>query len=96
MTGVQTCALPISSGEYTKRIRVKYLDEEDIIECGFAKDFGWQEINPPFKFGNFYLFYDDDRIVISEGSPYIPDAIFIGTIKNKSELKRLMKQLGIV
>lgn len=79
--------------EYIPEIRVKYLDEQDI------KDLGWQQDeNYPTQ---YYLKDSDftwtlvdfeDFINIETSSRHVN---FNVTIKNKSELKRLMKQLGI-
>jgi len=77
------------------RIRVKYLDREDIASLGFEHlGSGW------FKQGNcrvrkwieqevdIYLWEEDEHH--SDG-----DIIFRGNIKNKSELKKLLTQLNI-
>lgn len=79
--------------EYIPKVRVKYLDEQDI------KDLGWQQYeNYPTQ---YYLKDSDftwtlvdfeDFINIETSSRHVN---FNVTIKNKSELKKLMKQLGI-
>lgn len=76
---------------YPNEFRVKYLDSEDIESLGFKKTINGQ-----------YYFEDDDfectllidsdmfvQIIIDGGY------LFQGTIKNKSELARLLKQLNI-
>lgn len=77
------------------RIRVKYLDREDIASLGFEHlGSGW------FKKGDYrirkwvqqqvdiYLWEEDEHH--SDG-----DIIFRGNIKNKSELKQILTQLNI-
>lgn len=78
-------------------IRVKYLDQEDIESLGWSK---FNEIMA-FKVGSlcYYLWHTKKLIQIGMGivgNP-IPETttVFLGKIKNKSELKVLMKQLGI-
>lgn len=87
-------------------IRVKYLDKEDIESLGFKElannwffkdapgklaywtqviiDFRWMEKEKPYK---------DISILGARGKE--DDIIFRGNIKNKSELKKLLKQLNI-
>ena len=72
--------------------RVKFLDREDIESLGFvnipdtnAFDKGEYQINfQDYILCNFVEVYDDASRLV-----------FQGTIKNKSELKVLLKQLGI-
>ena len=87
-------------------IRVKYLDKDDIESFGFIKnDLNMQQIYTDFFNMNkdcvknkcpyrLYIDYDSHLIMIkyplSDGQ-----ILFNGTIKNKSELKTLLKQLGI-
>ncbi len=83
-----------------ENIRVKYLDKEDIKTCGFFKcnehlgDYGPEELYLMTQnFNNVFLsnivgttcveMYDNQGV------------IFKGNLKNKSELKKLIKQLGI-
>ena len=83
--------------EFTENpIRVKYLDKEDIVSLGFEcleynNVIGW-------TFNKYYIGYY--RVVNSRDIKYtIIDKddmiIFTGSIKNKSELKVLLKQLNI-
>ena|SRR3990167_9841201 len=77
------------------KFRVKYLDLSDIESCGWrvipnfsnysikTKD-KLYELNPKASDGNLLIGEVLDR-----------NTLFRGTIKNKSELKILMKQLGI-
>jgi hypothetical protein len=80
-------------------VRVKFLDQEDIKELGweyshdqiFYKDYGKHE-----KW--FYeLIFDEERfgIIIVLNNPTTWWHIFQGKLYNKSELKWLMKKIGI-
>jgi hypothetical protein len=85
--------------------RVKYLDKEDIESLGWkdskdrdmSENYGYQ-FTKPIRYlsgGDAYYrlryWYNNNRLRIEPlGAP-----IFDGTIKNKSELKILLKQLGI-
>lgn len=73
--------------------RVKYLDKQDIEECGWknvwndshGSDYtinGIWQLNVPIKENYIQIFKDRA-------------SYFRGTIKNKSELKRIMKMIGI-
>lgn len=86
-----------------KDIRVKYLDKEDIESLGWEfekEDVRLSILN--FKLRNFKLSYDlfeEDKynliLSISEHVSTTSQFRFISPIKNKSELKKLMKQLNI-
>lgn len=86
--------------------RVKYLDGQDIADCGWK--FGIINIGnnqlDVYGIGKHVITtpldaYDRNKIIdISYVSPMKKgdiSRVFRGVIKNKSELKRLMKQLGI-
>ena len=92
------------------RLRVKYLDKEDIESLGwtFEKQHpGLEDIsfsidqvidtcNMEPEISSSYLDYDPESKYLRIS--WIGDGDttrFSGTIKNKSELKKLMKQLGI-
>lgn len=85
-------------------IRVKYLDKEDIESLPgvlFWKDRGLAENNsilfslkdPAYEQGSvvFKYWFGNNRLQISRPI----GTVFNGFIKNKSELKKLLKQLGI-
>ena len=71
------------------QIRVKYLDQEDIESLGFVSDSGDKD----FIIGEFQLEIIKDIIFISKRYGEIP--LFQGTIKNISELKRILRHLII-
>ena len=82
-----------------KEIRVKYLDEQDILDCGFEKLSGdsnkitFKSINSS---AGIYFYPDDRRKVLVYIDIYdYEGCIFDGYIKNKTELIKLLKQLGI-
>ena len=75
-----------------EEFRVKYLDREDIESFGV---FHHDEDNCYHdKWGDRSLYYSDGtgtvRIVIKSKT------VFQGVIKNKSELKRVLKQVGVI
>lgn len=77
-------------------VRCKFLDKEDIIECGFelANNDAYQE---PYEFSimknssSIGEFYTDSSV--HNANIYLADTFFM--IKNISELKKLLKQLNI-
>lgn len=105
-----------------KRIRVKYLDEEDINDKGFIKRskdewIGWNDYIldaisgeiPYFlkatihksKMDDVYKIYlhrylDDDTKIESQINEGESELIYKGKIRNKSELHKIMQQLGII
>jgi hypothetical protein len=85
----------------TDETRVKYLDRKDVESLGWSvrrEPYRWQ-----FFKDNYYLSCDmyTSTDPFPKGSIKIIDrkddqCIFLGYIKNKSELKRLMQQLNIL
>lgn len=84
-------------------IRVKYLGKDDIESLGWVKRGLPDDTNPIMSFRKDI--WHIHVVPMSEGCPYkiytiddkgSPEFFFKGTIKNKSELSRLMKQLGIL
>lgn len=71
--------------------RVKYLTKEDIESLGFEQ----QSLQYQYKKDWYRLINrrEENQYIIEDGR--YQDQIFVGTIKNKSELKRLLKQLNI-
>ena len=84
-------------------VRVKYLDKEDIEDLGFIYDNKLKFPKGKYKttvveyVNDIYCLstFDNHEIMISEYCDGVFDKLFEGTIKNKSELKRVLKQLGI-
>jgi hypothetical protein len=77
-------------------VRVKYLDREDIESCGwkysdevtyyYTTDISCIRLSLEGK-NNYSIYYLDNTNT---------NCIFQGTIKNKSQLKKLMQQLNII
>ena len=77
--------------------RVKYLDKEDIESLGF--NYSKTDMDLWFNKDKYDLIYtpSNNWLCISYFSEYEEDVqLFYGIIKNKSELKTLLKQLGIL
>lgn len=74
-----------------KQIKVKYLDRSDIESLGWKQ---FADHDHTFNFGEYQIDvqYDNQFTQIYDFKSSI---IFEGIIKNRSELKRLMKQLQI-
>lgn len=81
------------------RFRVKFLDHDDILECG------WEVENPGiYKIRQFKLTgqieYLDVEIVQTLSNEnkagLLQITIYDGIVKNKSELLKLMQRLGII
>jgi hypothetical protein len=71
--------------------RVKYLDEADIEECGWIS----RNDGITYELGDCVLgLFDTNRVMI-ESVGEIDGTLFDGTIKNKSELKKIMQMVGI-
>ena len=86
-------------------IRVKYLDSSDIESLGFkyrgrAIDL-WFEMEGDFQIGNWtsykiILHYGNDHRLYIEAMDNInEERLFQGTINNKSELIKILKQIGV-
>ena len=90
-------------------VRVKYLDQEDVESLGFKllknysveqeyqsriTDDSWYELNVDDKEEYPCLVSIECWVNITKSTSN-RDVMFTGTIKNKSELKKLLKQLGI-
>lgn len=95
-----TTIIALSEG----RIRVKYLDNEDVESCGWRKKnaFGVYEIVASIDgLGKTtYCLQDSNNMRFLQNNVWRitnewHETIFFGSIKNKSELKQLMKMLGI-
>ena len=77
-------------GKSFGRARVKYLDEDDLRECGFKTDkLPWQ------YFDGIHTLIDLNNNMISIIHRADDQCLFYGEIKNLSEFKILLKQLDI-
>lgn len=100
-------------------IRVKYLDKEDIEECGWKRDTNMDSGEHPSLYDQhgyssaysidkqdtdlntvWQLYHFPDNYVVIErainGGTGRYDVLFVGVVKNKSEFKRILKQIGIL
>ncbi len=71
--------------------RVKYLDKSDIESCG------WEFTDKGIFIGNDSLTWitENNKSHIGIRNVLTHEVFFNGTIKNKSELKKIMKQINI-
>lgn len=85
-------------------VRVKFLDKEDIESFGFKYKPRIKAFEIPFPCKQIsnrlcHLLVQDKNILISTGDyeTAFPDweNIFVGNIKNKSELKKILVQIGL-
>lgn len=80
---------------HIKNFRVKYLDREDIESLGFKIDADYKSINSVIFSKDDYTILQSDITEILISDSFNETTLFNGRIKNKSELKKLLKQLGI-
>lgn len=82
--------------EQTYGLRVKYLDQQDIEDCGWEYSNTSREIEY-YNIEEISLYHDiiDHEISIYKIDCDWESCEFRGTVKNISELKKLMKQLNI-
>ena len=78
---------------YNDKVRIKYLDQEDLESLGWKANHHSYGVN--YIKDNYTLswIYDKIRIEISHEKE---GRFFVGEIKNKSELRRIMKQIQIL
>jgi hypothetical protein len=95
---------------YQNLIRVKLLDSQDIIDCGFetSEDWSFKGSEGFIKeaedsLGNMREEYaislmDNNTVTIMKYTDFtrLPNIIFRGTIKNKHELQTILKQIGVL
>lgn len=81
-----------------EHIRVKHLDRDDIDSLGWTSigDNVWEKWSNP-KYAQWKLKMYNDKVSITFFHPDDSkgELHFFGTIKNKSELKRILKMIGI-
>lgn len=83
--------------DFPEDFRIKALDRSDIEECGWVmSDFSFEIIDGMNAFVLRIIDFDKMKVLIHKYNDAEPtENIFKGEIKNKSELKRVMKMLGI-
>jgi hypothetical protein len=87
-------------------VRVKELDQEDLEELGWeSKGSRWYSLKEvPGELGYwthvmFHMWGEDSPIIAYRGEPETAmedQHLFVGLIRNKSEMKRLMKQIHLL
>ena len=84
-------------------VRVKHLDQEDIESFGFKEDKSnstKERYNGEMygkSFGTYgIVLYDTVKVVIYRYDGSREYVLFTGTIRNKSELEVILKQIGVV
>jgi len=84
--------LPKTIGEYLKEgaIRVKHLDRQDIEECGWT-----QRDHDTYDIEGYALEFDSEYKTFIYHTGPRHGTVFKGTIRNKSELVKLMQMLNI-
>ena len=82
---------------YNNTIRVKYLDASDIEELGFVLEPYFKDVDYfGYRKGNIRLYLlENDRIEITTEDKKFESYYFLGVIKNKSELKKVLNMLNI-
>ena len=81
----------------TQWVRVKYIDKEDIENLGWTKHLSKYTLNDmELLFAENYSETYFNCLIQSKKEKGKTDVYFYGRIKNKSELKTLMKQLDIL
>jgi hypothetical protein len=91
------------------RIFVKYLDKEDIEELGFTCiddktrtmhgfTYSFETHLPKFIGSLINVNFETSKLMIWYGheNNYFANKVFYGTVKNKSELKKILLMIGIL
>ena len=92
----------VMEDKYMKAFRIKHLDDSDITSLGFSQE-SYDSFEKPVAVEDFnheeYLTTverrSDNKFIIWYYKKGESITLFKGTIKNKSELKKLLNQLGI-
>ena len=82
----------------TSNFRVKLLDSEDIESLGFIKTLQWLNNSNIYKKHPFFISLNDNKLTVFMQEKFDAvngEILFHGNIKNRSELKVLLNQLGI-
>lgn len=85
---------------FSDQFRIKYLDENDLIELGWEFDSvvegDYFYVRGNMIEGNYFLTTQDYRFFyINPGAGVKKDESFVGQVKNKTEMKKLMEMLNI-
>lgn len=82
---------------FNEQFRVKYLDSSDIEELGFVLEPYFKDVDYfGYRKGNIRLYLlENDRIEITTEDKKFEAYYFLGVIKNKSELKKVLNMLNI-
>lgn len=94
----ETLTYPL--GGNMDNIRVKYLDREDIESLGWEHDMTTKKDGEHYNIGHtmtvryWFMIHKENHIHIWDANSRL-GGTFIGILKNKSELKRIMNQLNI-
>ena len=95
-----TMTLQYSLSLHKERFRVKYLDASDAMSMGYSKIDNDEDIYEDKRGLRIYI--SNDRyvnILIPKGSSICGEgmyrALFIGRLKNKSELIKILKMIGL-
>ena len=83
--------------EYPKLYKVKYLDKEDLLNLGFKliSEDGYQSFQYSEDDILYLQYFEDGKGWYLSYSENESQFAFVGWIKNKSELKKLMKQMNL-
>jgi len=84
---------PIGFDEQTYGLRVKYLDKEDIESLGLTLKYSDSSL---YVKDLYNLYFEKDNKICILQTKDRPHILFDGTIKNKSELKILLKWIGVL
>lgn len=83
-----------------KHIRIKYLDKEDIESLGFVKitediwDIATDHLH--YRLIKLSEVFGENKYEIRPTIPSNLYGIYLGIIKNKSELKKVLKMIGVI
>jgi len=81
-------------GKPADRFRVKYLNQEDIESLGFKTVYNNIKNTIYGQLGGYYIDYTSANLYCKIHT--MEDTLFIGKIKNKSELRKLMLQISFL
>lgn len=99
----RTVELIVTEECIPKKIRVKCLDRADIESCGWEQDSfsgDWSAFHLKSEKNYNYCLSIDLGYKVRESKYFVKiinnnGTVFVGTIRNKSELRKIMQQCGI-